>query len=173
MNSCLVFRPQNPTSLIYPRFTTLTPSSFPHTNTIMYRTPFTSPCHSHGYDYTRLFFRSLASAKWWLPSNLFSSTELSQQLHTLRYPYFPMLPRLFLATLWRRLSFVASAFVLACFLVSLWFDSPLSWAFFPWHQYKSQVTKKKKSTNFKNFFWLIFTIYKTTRARLNPYNITN
>ena len=87
MNSCLVFRPQNPTSLIYRRFTTLTPSSFPHTNTIMYRTPFTSPRHSQGYDNTRLFFRSLASAKWLPPSNLFSSTELSQEFHTLRYMF--------------------------------------------------------------------------------------
>lgn len=102
MNSCLVFRPQNPTSLIYRRFTTLTPSSFPHTNTIMYRTPFTSPCHNHGYDDTRLFFRSLASAKWLPPSNLFSSTELSQEFHTLRYtfPYAsPTIPSDFVVSL--------------------------------------------------------------------------
>ena len=69
--------------------------------------------------------------------------------------------------------FGVRAFVLDSLFVSFWFDLPLSWAFFPWHQYRRRVIQKKKSIYFKNFFWLIFTIYKTARARLNPYYITN
>ena len=86
----------------------------------------------------------------------------------------PMPSVLILSAFASGLSFRSSCFR-SCLLsfFSLSVDLPLSWAFFPWHQYRSPVTEKMKSTIFKNFFWLIFTIYKTTRARLNSYNITN
>lgn len=134
---------------------------------------FVLPLLHHLHRSSRLFIGPLDST-----GKGFAFTAVSVQ-HTLCYhSQFPTLSMtlclapLFFRPLQVAYPFGVRAFVLACFLVSLWFDSPLPWAFFPWHQYKRGVTKKKESTISKNFFWLIFTIYKTTRARLNHYNIT-
>ena len=160
------------TSLIARHFTTIDTVTFSSRQT---NYVFVLPLLPHLHRSSRLFIGPLDSMARAKPLPPFQFN-----IHFCYHSQFPtLLISLCLAPLFFRplqvaYPFGVRAFVLACFLSSIFlFDLPLSWAFFLWHQYKSQVTKKKKSTNFKNFFWLIFTIYKTARARLNSYNITN
>ena len=159
------------TSLIAHHFPTIDPVTFSshQTNYV-----FVLPLLHHLHRSYRLFIGPLDSTE-----KDFAFTAVSVQ-HTLcdnsQLPTLLIslcLAPLFFQPLQVVCPFGVRAFVLAWLLISFWFDLPLSWAFFPWHQYRRWVTEKMNSTIFKNFFWLIFTIYKTTRARLNHYNITN
>lgn len=105
-----------------PRYVFITPNNY----------VFVLPLLHHLHRSSRLFIGPLDST-----GKGFAFTAVSVQ-HTLCYhSQFPTLSiTLCLAPLFFRplqvaYPFGVRAFVLACLFVSLWFDSPLSWAFFP------------------------------------------
>lgn len=127
------------TSLIARHFPTIDTVTFSSRQT---NYVFVLPLLHHLHRSSRFFISPLDSTE-----KDFAFTAVSVQHALCHHSQFPTLSMtlclapLFFQPLQVAYPFGVRAFVLACFFVSFWFDSPLSWAFFLRHQNKSQVTK--------------------------------